>query len=298
VTSVAGQLRPAEAPSDGVQIRHLRTHAEFVACVELQAATWGAGFSERVPATILRVSQRLGGVTAGAFARDNTLLGFVFGITGLEHGTIVHWSDMLAVRSGMQNHGIGRRLKHFQCESVRKLGATRMYWTFDPLVARNAHFNLNRLGVRVSEYVPDMYGADTGSVVHSGLGTDRFIVVLPIASEVAEAPRGSGIADTLVWNIRHAPILNEATAEGRTVNLSRFDADLPPTVRIEIPPDISRIQSASSAQAAHWRVTTRLAFQWALANGYTVERFERDGADGFGCYVLTLAAFIAPPSGA
>lgn len=296
MTSVAGQLRPAEAPADGVHIRHVRTHAEFVACVELQAATWGAGFSESVPATILRVSQRLGGVTAGAFAEDDTLLGFVFGMTGLELGKIVHWSDMLAVRSGMQNHGIGRRLKEFQCDAVRKLGATRMYWTFDPLVARNAHFNLNRLGVHVSEYVPDMYGADTGSAVHSGLGTDRFIVVLPIKSEVAEAPRGGGVAETPMSNVRHAPILNEPTAEGRTVNISRFNADFPPVVRIEIPPDISCIQSTSSAHAAHWRMTTRLSFQWALANGYTVERFERDGVDGFGSYVLTRPAFAAPPS--
>ena len=73
------------------EIRHVRTHDEFVQCVELQAATWGADFRELVPATILKITQRLGGVTAGAFAPDGALLGFVFGVTGIEQGSVVHW---------------------------------------------------------------------------------------------------------------------------------------------------------------------------------------------------------------
>ena len=52
-----------------------------------------------------------------------------------------------------------------------------MYWTYDPLVGKNAHLNLNRLGVKIREYVPDLYRADTASDLHSGLGTDRFIVL-------------------------------------------------------------------------------------------------------------------------
>ena len=51
-----------------------------------------------------------------------------------------------------------------------------MYWTFDPLVAKNAHLNLNLLGARVVEYVRDMYGTTT-SPLHNGLATDRLIVV-------------------------------------------------------------------------------------------------------------------------
>src|SRR5439155_13773341 len=53
-------------PPDGLHVRHLRTQEEYVACVALQEETWGADFSERVPAAILKVSQRLGGITAGA----------------------------------------------------------------------------------------------------------------------------------------------------------------------------------------------------------------------------------------
>jgi predicted GNAT superfamily acetyltransferase len=272
------------ASDDGLVIRDVRTHEEFVACVELQAATWGAGFRESVPATILKISQRLGGVTAGAFTADGTLVGFVFGMTGIERGALVHWSDMLAVREGLQNHGLGRRLKAFQRDAVRALGVTRMYWTYDPLVARNAHFNLNRLGARVSEYVPDMYGTDTGSAMHSGFGTDRFIVVWPIAAD--DSPADVGLADAVRYD-GDAPVLNDGTTDGRDVDVVRFGAALPPVVRVEIPPDIFRVQGESVARAIRWRATTRHAFQWALASGYTVRGFEQDPAAGRGFYRLS-----------
>lgn len=264
-----------------MQIRDVRTHEEFLACVELQTATWGTGFRELVPATILKITQRLGGVTAGAFGDDGTLLGFVFGITGVERGELVHWSDMLAVRSEAQNHGVGRRLKEFQRDAVRRLGVTRMYWTYDPLVARNAHFNLNRLGASVSEYVPDMYGADTGSELHRGLGTDRFIVVWPVDRESSphDPPRTDG---------GDVPVLNAGTEEGRRPELQRFGATLPPALSIEIPADISAIQHGSTELAAQWRRTTREAFQWALERGYTVRHFAHNGA-ARGHYVLTRA---------
>lgn len=297
MTSIAGEVHKAGVPSDGVWLRHVRSHEEFVECVELQAATWGAGFSESVPATILKISQRLGGVTAGAFNEEGRLLGFVFGITGLERGAIVHWSDMLAVRSELQNHGLGRRLKEFQREAVRKVGATRMYWTYDPLVARNAHFNLNRLRVRVAEYVRDMYGANTGSALHSGFGTDRFIVDWPIGPAEAEQA-AHPVVESFGPDMRDAPVLNAGTSEGRDVDLSRFAARMLPIVRVEIPSDIFRIRAESTARAAHWRATTRLALQWALANGYSVERFDHDGDIGCGYYVLALTRSGAAPAGA
>lgn len=268
-----------------LEIRHVRTHAEFVQCVDLQAATWGAGFRESVPATIFKISQRLGGVTAGAFAADGTLLGFIFGITGVERGELVHWSDLLAVDARAQNHGIGRRLKEFQRDAVRALGVTRMYWTYDPLVARNAHFNLNLLGARVSEYVPDMYGADTGSALHGGLGTDRFMVVWPITHSTPARRELSGWHD--------APLLNAIAAADGDGGPASLGAALPRLARVEIPADIFAVQQAELARAVQWRLSTRRAFQWALANGYYVERFEPEPSRSRGYYVLARSAVPA-----
>src|SRR4026209_2359545 len=99
---------------ESIVIRRVETQAEYEECVRIQDETWGAGFSERVPSAILKVAQYLGGVTAAALdgeAADARILGFVFGMTGIRDGHLVHWSDMLAVRPEARDHGIGRRLK-------------------------------------------------------------------------------------------------------------------------------------------------------------------------------------------
>ena len=174
---------------DGIVIRRVETQAEYDECVRIEDLTWGAGFNERVPATILRVAQYLGGVTAAAFGGDGgAMLGFVFGMTGVQDGRLVHWSDLLAVRPEARDRGLGRRLKLYQRSLVAELGVTRMLWTYDPLVARNAHLNLNALGAEVAEYVPEMYGSDTGSALHDAIGTDRLVVAWELTSAPARRP--------------------------------------------------------------------------------------------------------------
>src|SRR5690606_23168912 len=175
----AGRTDPERPAPPDVVVRPPATLEEFRACVELQRETWGADFEECVPAAILKVSGRIGGVTAGALDGAGGLLGFVFGLTGLDGGRLVHWSHMLAVRAEWRDRGRGRRRRLYQREAVARLGAEAIYWTFDPLVARNAHLNLNRLGARVVEYVEDMYGP-TGSHLHAGLGTDRLVIAWPV----------------------------------------------------------------------------------------------------------------------
>ncbi len=244
---------------DGIVIRRVETQAEYEECVRIQDETWGAGFSERVPSAILKVSQYLGGVTAAAFdgaAADARILGFVFGMTGIRDGQLVHWSDMLAVRPEARDHGIGRQLKLYQRSLVAELGVTQILWTFDPLVSRNAHLNLNALGARVTDYVPDMYGADTGSALHQGIGTDRFVVAWEVGGEAGKLGSGDGKR-------------RERGTE----------------VLVEIPQDIQQLIVADPAAARKWRESTRPAFLRLLADGYRVAGFERSPAGGF--YRLT-----------
>ena len=159
-----------------VELRPLTSAADYAACVELQRATWGQGFAEAVPGSILKICQKVGGVAAGAFDPEGRLLGFVFGLTGVRGGRLAHWSHMLAVAPAARDLGIGARLKRFQRDLLLPLGIESVLWTYDPLEARNAHLNLNRLGAEVAEYVEDMYAGEMGSELAEGIGTDRFIV--------------------------------------------------------------------------------------------------------------------------
>jgi predicted GNAT superfamily acetyltransferase len=270
--------------SSTIDIRPLATRGEIQACVDLQRETWGSEFSDVVPASILKVCQRIGGVAVGAFGPDNELLGFVFGLTGVERGRIVHWSDMLAVRPEARNLGLGKRLKEHQRQAVRELGASVIYWTFDPLVGRNAHLNFNRLGARLAEYVEDMYGI-TDSSLHGGLPTDRIIVAWPtrddeITSAVAEAERVLASVDC-----RQAPVATAewiAGAAGATI--------LPHCIRVEIPADAESLLHEAPTEAARWRQLVRLGMRWGLNAGYSVSAFYVDEASKRGFYLMTKSA--------
>jgi predicted GNAT superfamily acetyltransferase len=266
-----------------ILLRPLKTQEDYKACVALQEETWGKGFSELVPTAILLVGQKLGGVTAGAFNQQEEMIGFVFGLTGLKDGRLTHWSDMLAVRNDARNLGLGRILKLYQREVLLPLGVEEIYWTFDPLVSRNAHLNLNKLGAEISEYVEEMYPSDTGSELHRGIGMDRIIITWKIRSE--------RVRDALEEKARGIPTL----AEDAPVVNSFFEylvgsapsgAPESKWIRIEIPSDIHRVKSASLESAQRWRKPTRQAFLHYLARGYKLETFIRDPLSDRSCYLL------------
>ena len=163
--------RVIEADPADIVIRPLASLAEYQACVALQAAVWGPAYEETVPASLLQVVQHVGGVAIGAFAATGALVGFVFGLTGVDKGEIVHWSHALGVREAVRNRGIGRMLKEHQRATLAQRGIASMYWTFDPLVAKNAHLNLNKLGATV--YRPKGSAATLPVLidVHGGAGS-------------------------------------------------------------------------------------------------------------------------------
>lgn len=276
-----GDVRLVGMDATAITVRPISTQAELKACVELQRDTWGDDFVDIVPASILKVSQRIGGVALGAFDVRGELLGFVFGLTGVERGRIVHWSDMLAVRPEARNLGLGRRLKEQQRALVRELGASVIYWTYDPLVARNAHLNFNRLGVRLAEYVEDMYGM-TDSVLHGGMPTDRMIVAWPtddadIAECLDAAQRALSSSDC-----RQATIVSGAWIDGVA-----DAAILPHCIRVEIPANVEPLFKSAPADAARWRQRARRGLQWGLRHGYTPRAFQLDLASDRGYYLMT-----------
>ena len=261
--------RPHAIAAGDVTIRRVATLLEYDECVLIERETWGSQFTESVPATILRIAQEVGGVTAAAFAPDGAMLGFVFGITGVRDGELSHWSDLLAVRAAARDMGLGKRLKAFQRELLLQIGVRSMYWTYDPLVARNAYLNLQQLGARVAEYRPNFYGEDTGSAMHAALGTDRFIVRWRLDEEVRHYAPDAGWVST--------PVIGK-----------NCPATLPDTgrVRIAIPDDIFAVLGADAASAEKWRESTREAFITYLDRGYTIAGFTRgDGAEP-GTYLL------------
>lgn len=291
---MTGGPSPAAAPAAQHTVRHFASLDDYRACIALQEEVWGDGFSERVPTAILKVGQELGGVSAGAFDPRGRLDGFVFGLTGLDgDNEPVHWSDMLAVRADVAGRGLATRLKWFQRRVVLDRGVTRMLWTFDPLRARNAHLNLNKLGAVVREYRENMYG-ETDSELHRGIGTDRFVALwrldspLVVSRAGAESMGSSGTgphAGVGPEGRTHAegdappsgsePVvlaLEASRPHGRPdprPGSLRLDLDAP-RIGVAIPSDIGSVMARDGGLAWAWREATREVLVHYLRRGYEV----------------------------
>jgi predicted GNAT superfamily acetyltransferase len=266
-----------------ITVRRLESLAEYSACVRLQEETWGKGFPDLVPTSILLVTQKIGGIVAGAFDEHGAMVGFVFGMAGYKNGRPIHWSDMLAVVPSWRNAGVGTRLKLFQRAEVLKLGVEEVYWTFDPLVARNGRLNLVRLGAEIDAYVPDMYLPGMGDL-HRDLGMDRCIAVWRITSPRVEAV-ASGLPLPEISFDPAVPSVNPGRIP--QAGSSALQESLPDSDRVylEVPPDIHAVRDSSPSEAQRWRESTRQAFLRYLGRGYRVLSFVTDSAAGR-CYYL------------
>jgi predicted GNAT superfamily acetyltransferase len=244
---------PAGSDADkSVEIREVKTIEEYDACVQLQRAVFGLPDLEISPRRHLIVSAQAGGWTLGAFD-EGKLVGFVLHLSAVRENEIFGYSHMMAVAAAYQNQGVGARLKWAQRARALSEGREIIKWTFEPIRARNAHFNLNRLGVVVRSYAVNFYGTDYATN----------------PKERAAGPLGMD-SDRLfaLWELRSPRV--EALAEGR-----QFSVNQPDEV-IEIPNDFSLLLKVDPDAAKAESLRIRKEFLRAFSAGLVCRGFERD----------------------
>src|SRR6188474_3355742 len=158
-------------------IRECTTIEQFDRCVALQREAFGLPDLELSPRRHLIVSRQAGGWTLGAFVAAR-MVGFVHHQVAVRGNEIFGYSHMMAVARDYQNKGVGARLKWAQRERALRDGRKLIKWTWDPMQARNAHFNLNRLGATVDTYLENFYGIDYDAdrtATQPGLPSDRLM---------------------------------------------------------------------------------------------------------------------------
>ncbi|MCR4290651.1 MAG: GNAT family N-acetyltransferase, partial [Candidatus Scalindua sp.] len=155
-----------------ITFKQLKTLEDLNPCEGLQEAVWEFNKNDIIPPRFMRVLCKHGGVAMGAFD-DKTMIGFVFGVPAIHYGRPSQHSHMLAVLPEYRNHNVGYKLKTAQREEALNRNIDLITWAFDPLQSKNAHLNINKLGVIACSYDINLYGEETSSKLHSGLGTDR-----------------------------------------------------------------------------------------------------------------------------
>ena len=235
-----------------MEIRQVRSIEEYDACVRLQREVFGLPDLEISPRRHLIVSEQAGGWTLGAFA-DGKLVGFVHHLAAVHENEIFGYSHMMAVTAEFQNQGVGTRLKWAQRERALREGRTFIKWTFEPVRARNAHFNLNRLGVVVKAYAVNFYGTD-----YATNPTERASGPLGLDSDRLFAS----------WELRSPRV--EALADGREYSVGQ------PEVTIEIPTDFSALLKSNPEAAKQESLRIREEFLRAFSAALVCRAFERD----------------------
>src|SRR5947209_10228118 len=131
-------------------------------CVQIQRDVFALPETELSPVRHLVVTKNAGGFSLGAWDEDR-LAGFTLSVPAYINGRRAIYSHMTAIRKEYQSRGLGARLKWAQRERALKDGIDYIRWTFEPTKARNAYFNLEKLGATMSEYKVNFYGTDYGT---------------------------------------------------------------------------------------------------------------------------------------
>jgi len=177
--------------------------------------------------------------------RGSPVVGASHGILARHDGAPALHSHVTALVADARGTGAGRTLKLHQREWAAANGLDSIVWTFDPLVRRNAWFNLSVLGARVREYLPSFYGT-MSDAINAGDESDRLLVV---------------------WDVHRAlPTHAEAHAA-------------PPAgaLLVPTPEDVVALRRTDPGAVARWRADTRLWLTTALDDGRPIVGFTADG---------------------
>jgi predicted GNAT superfamily acetyltransferase len=272
-------------------IHILETPEEMTAVEDLQRLVWAGPKIEVVPKDLLLAAVHNGGLAIGAFVGAD-LVGVCFGFPGFyatpDGPRLKHHSHMLAVHPDWRSKGIGFALKRAQWQMVRKQGLDRITWTYDPLLSRNAHLNIARLGAVCNTYLRSEYG-EMRDGLNAGLPSDRFQVDWWLNTE--------RVKRRLSRRSRPSLTLNHYRAAEATLLEARLDRE--PLARpaeeilsltgtlllVEIPSDFLPLKAVDLSLARDWRFYTREVFENAFAAGYLITDFVHENGRSF--YVMT-----------
>ncbi len=230
---------------DNIEIRTLHAADEMVELGEVFQQVWGS-VTQIVPIEILMAISHSGGYVSAAYETrggEERMLGASVGILARHQGRPALHSHITGLLPGARGSGLGRAMKMHQRRWADAHDIERIVWTFDPLVRRNAWFNIEILGAEVQEYLPSFYGTMTDAI-NAGDESDRLLVAWPV---VSGDERGA----------RH-PVGGERT--------------LVPT-----PDDVVTLRRTDPAAVGRWRSETRAALQGALERGARIVGFTEQG---------------------
>lgn len=277
VTADARDAATAAAAAAGVVVRELDDVRDLQLVRRLVDEVWGFDLaSPPVTVEMMRALATSGNYVAGAF-RDGSLLGACVAFFGEPGRPSLH-SHVGVVAAGARGRSIGFAIKTHQRAWALSRGAATVSWTFDPLLRRNAYFNIAKIGALPLSYLPDFYGPMT-DLVNRGEPSDRLLVRWDLLShDVSRACRGHRLqVDPAELLAAGATVLLDRDADGGPLVLEprRTLSHLP--VLVAVPEDVEHQRRTADRRAAAWRDAVREVLGTLMADGGRVTGFAAAG---------------------
>jgi predicted GNAT superfamily acetyltransferase len=272
---IAAAMEAAEvaARASRVLVRPVSSLAELSTLDRLLAGIWEDSEGSLLTTDLLRALAKSGNYVAGAFD-GGTLIGASVAFFAAPGERELH-SHIAGVAPSAAGRHVGFALKQHQRAWALQRGISTVSWTYDPLVARNAHFNLTKLAAVPTEYLPNFYG-----VMHDRINgddeSDRLLVRWDLAAPAVVAA-GAGRPRRCVRPATATLALRRSAAGGPVPGLTRGE-----TVAVAVPEDVESLRGSAPGLAKDWRVAVRDTLGVLLADGLRFAGFDRDG-----WYVLT-----------
>lgn len=280
----------AAARASGVRVRELAELADLRRLCALVDEIWHPEPTNLpVTAEILRALTHAGNYVAGAFLGDE-LVGGCVAFFASPAARAMH-SHIAGVSARLLGRDVGFALKLHQRAWALSRGVTVITWTFDPLVCRNAYFNIAKLAASPVEYLPDFYGA-MADEVNSGDDSDRLLVRWPLGDDaVVRAGQGHGTsADAASLRAAGAAVALDIGPGGRpAISLADREARI---VLVRVPPDIESTRRDDGPAARQWRRAVREVLGGLMADGGQVTGFDR-----YGWYIVQRGLEARAPAG-
>jgi predicted GNAT superfamily acetyltransferase len=251
-----------------VRIRGLTSVADSFAAERLFRDVWQTGPGEvPIAADVVRALADADNYVAGAFEAgpDEGLLGAAIGFWGPPGQPRMH-SHILGVSTAARGRDIGYVVKLDQRAHALERDVTTITWTFDPLVARNAHFNLHKLGGTADTYLPDHYGRLVDGL-NGDDPSDRLMLRWDLLSD-----RARQACDGDAPLARSSPPAAVLIADGDLPRHRESDAD---RVLVAVPADIEGLRRRAPESAGAWRSAVREVLGGLLAAGARIVDFDR-----------------------
>jgi predicted GNAT superfamily acetyltransferase len=275
----ADQAALGAAAAAGVVVRNLDALADLEAAIALFDEIWerSTGHST-IRLDLLRAMTTAGNYASGAYDRaSGQLVGACVGFFGPPSHAELH-SHIAGVVPAALGRSVGFALKVHQRAWCLRHGVRVVAWTFDPLIRRNAYFNLVKLGARAAAYLPNFYGV-MHDAINSGTETDRMLVHWDLgAAAAADAsvgrPRPASFA---AERDRGAAVALSAGADGGPVPGVATAASGTETFLVAVPGDVEALRLTDAALAAAWRTALRGALAPLMSGGARITGFDRGG---------------------